>query len=533
MKGDPDSLMAAMLRPDFYDHPVLRVEMVETHASRVFLAGALTYKVKKPVDFGFLDFSTLRRRHHFCHEEVRLNSRFAPGLYLGVVRIGGHPGALKLGGIPAVDYAVVMKRFPHQNQCDRLLMHGRLETNRIEKFADYIANLHAAAPTIRAGQHYGTPRAVARPILENFRQIPPVVPAEIDHSQLTTLEEWSQESCASLKLTMSKRRKEGFVRECHGDLHLGNMIWHNKQPLLFDGIEFNPSLRWIDVINDIAFLVMDLDERKRQDLGWSFLNRYLLKTGDYAGLELLRFYQTYRAMVRAKVLALRLAQPGVDERERRSDLELLQAYLDLAHGYTTDNAPTLVITFGPSGSGKTSMVEKLAPLMGGIILHSDAERKRLHGLRPNDISRSHEVERIYGKKADDATYAHLLNQAERLLELGLPVFIDATYTNQTRRESVAAMAARCKLPYAIIEFTTDPNLMGQRIEQRKRDSISLSDATPEVLKHQLHSLQPLRPEERGVSVQASPEDSPQMVAARLQQVLRQAAPDIPFLAHGN
>ena len=407
-------LLEAMQQPRFYDHPVERIDLIETHISWVFLAGDFAYKVKKPVNLGFLDFSTLAKRHHFCLEELRLNRRFAPQLYLGLNRIGGDSACPEMYGRPALDYALKMRRFAQQDQLDRVLSAGRLGTRQLDRFAILIAGIHQAVAVAGPEQPYGNPQAVIDPVLENFTQISTLSSVTKSH-QLAELEQWSRKCCADLHHLLQQRKAEGFVRECHGDLHLTNMAWIDDEPVLFDCIEFNDNLRWIDVINDIAFLVMDLDDRGEATLGWHFLNRYLQESGDYQGLQLLQFYKLYRAMVRIKVLCLRLGQPGLSDRERKLDLELYHSYLELASSYTVKPSRRLIITHGLSGSGKSTFVRKLAAGCGAIHLQSDRERKRMHGLSATGASHSLPGGGIYDARANDATYERLQMLAREAL----------------------------------------------------------------------------------------------------------------------
>lgn len=511
-------MVKALLRPACYPHPVDRVELIETHISRVFLAGGFAYKVKKPVDFGFLDFSTLARRHYYCRAELELNRRFAPRLYLDVVPIGLRNGRLAIGARPAIEYAVRMRRFSPDDQGDALLRRGRLTPAEIDRFADYVATLHQDAPTARS-RRYGSPAAVVRPVLENFGQLAPVRPSGVDRQQLERLEAWSRNQSAALRGVFLRRRDRGFVRECHGDLHLANMVWADGEPLLFDGIEFSRQLRWIDVINDIAFLAMDLDERGRSDLGGRFVNRYLRQTGDYPGAALLGYYKTYRAMVRAKVLALRLAQAGVSPGERKADRQLIQGYLDLATRYTGPPTAALILTHGPTGTGKTTLVERLAPLIGAITLHSDAERKRLHHLAPHAASGSGVAGGIYTPDADAATYARLEELAETLLRAGITVVVDATFLKHARRDALANLADRLKVPLAILSLAIPEREVRNRIRCRERNGEKLSEGNEAVLELQLRQAEPLTRSERSRTVVVSPGSTPESLLPDLHTLI--------------
>ena len=516
MNPAQNTLVNAMLDPDFYGHPVDRVELVETHISWVFLAGEFAYKLKKPVDFGFLDFSTLERRRHFCHEELRLNRRFAPQLYLEVVSIGGSADRPRLGDEPVLDYAVRMQRFPAEQQLDRMQAQGQLTADHLTRFASMLARVHQQALVAGQAQEFGSPEAIIEPILQNFAQLGPLLPPAMQ-SRLNDLEGWSRTAFSRLQDFMRQRKAEGFIREGHGDLHLGNMAWFNEEPLLFDCIEFNENLRWIDLVNEIAFLVMDLDDRGEERFGWLFLNRYLLETGDYPGMALLNFYRVYRAMVRAKVACLRLAQADLTAAERAEDQRLAQSYLDLAAGYTAVAHPLLIITHGLSGSGKTTFVNELAPYCGAICIHSDVERKRLHGLAATATSHSPVGGGIYNASAATATYQRLQELAESLLCAGFTTIVDATFIKRQARESMRLLAENRQIPMIILDFPMAEEELEQRIERRIRQAGQISEATRGVLQYQLAHEEPLSPEELKGVIRVLPDTSVDSIAAQLVQ----------------
>jgi aminoglycoside phosphotransferase family enzyme/predicted kinase len=507
-------LIQAMQKPTFYDHSVEQVELIETHISWVFLAGDFAYKVKKPVAFGFLDFSTLAKRHHYCLEEVRLNRRFAPQLYLDVKKIGGDPACIEMDGSPALDYAIRMRRFEQKDQLDRVLADGRLSVQMLVRFASMIASFHRTSPVAEAEQSYGAPQSIIGPALENFSQIRPLLPA-LELRQLTVLEKWSCKSCDDLYAFMRQRKTNGFIRECHGDVHLANMAWIDDEPILFDCIEFNDNLRWIDVINDIAFLVMDLDDRGQTKLGWHFLNRYLQESGDYEGLRLLRFYKVYRAMVRAKVTCMRLAQAGLSDAERKYDLSLYHSYLDLASSYTAKPSKRLIITHGLSGSGKSTFVRELAASCGAIHLQSDRERKRLYGHAATADSHSPPGGGIYSAQANAATYERLEQLASIALAAGYPVIVDATFLKTTQRDLLRRLAADLHLPLIIIDFIAPEAELRRRIQQRAIEGVDSSDANAGVLNYQLTEQQPLDENEQRQAITVCPETTLAEVAASL------------------
>ncbi|MGB4335964.1 MAG: phosphotransferase, partial [Chromatiaceae bacterium] len=316
-------MIAGLGLPSAYPHPVSEVEHLETHISHVFLAGDFAYKIKKPVNLGFLDFSTCERRHFFCQEELRLNARLAPHLYLEVVPVTGTPEAPQLGGAgQTLEYAVKMRRFDQTG----LLSARPLEGDLPERVAERVAAFHAAIPAVGEDQAFGTPEAVLVPMLANFEAIRSRSQDTAILNRLVLLEAWTRNRHAELVPILRQRRAEGFVRECHGDMHRGNIALDEGEILIFDGIEFNPALRWIDVQSELAFLLMDLEEAGELGPARRLLNRYLELTGDYAGLRVLNFYQVYRALVRAKVRAIRLSQPDLPSEEVERDRRALGDY---------------------------------------------------------------------------------------------------------------------------------------------------------------------------------------------------------------
>lgn len=521
--GEQEQLIRTMQQPSFYDHPVAQVELIETHISWVFLAGEFAYKLKKPVNFGFLDFSTLAKRQHYCREEVRLNRRFAPQLYLDVKTIGGDRCAPVLDAEPPLEYAVKMKRFDQQAQLDRMLAAGLLGSEQVAAFARYIAQCQQRATVAGAEVSFGLARMVIAPTEENFAQIEPRLLAA-ERQQLAAVKTWSRRTAGKLTPLFEQRKANGFIRECHGDLHLANMAWIDGQPILFDGIEFNENLRWIDVISDVAFLVMDLDDRQEFLLSWHFLNRYLQETGDYQGLLLLKFYQVYRAMVRAKVTCLRLSQTGLSATERAAELALYHSYLDLASSYTTDPTRALIITHGLSGSGKSTFIRKLADDYGAIHLQSDRERKRLHGLAATAKSHSTLTGGIYTDQAHAATYEQLQQLAETVLTAGFSVIVDATFLKKAQRNPFHQLAEKLQVPLTILDFSVTEAELRRRIQQRVGKGIDASEATLEVLDYQLTEQQPLARNEQRLALRVGPATTAAEITALLKVQIKSHRP---------
>ncbi len=493
------SLVDALQDPALYDHPVSQFEVIETHISWVLLTGDYVYKIKKPVDFGFLDFSTLEKRHHFCREELRLNQRLAPELYLDVIAIGGSVDAPVLGDkSSSIEYAVKMRQFDEASRLDHLLTEGKLTESHIDQLADELATFHQSTAVADKTKPYGDPEIVYHFIDENFQQIRPLLDPAKHQNQLELLdviEQWCRQSFDSLRDVILKRKQNGFVRECHGDAHLANMVLIENNVVLFDCLEFNPELRWIDVISELAFVTMDLDDRKHPEFSRRLRDRYLQRTGDYAGLALLRFYQVYRACVRAKVAALRLQQTGSSE-ERESTWQEFCSYLELAGSYTHAQHPVIICCYGVSGSGKTTVSQKILESLPLIRLRSDVERKRLFGLTLEAKTPVDKKAALYGKDATRRTFERLAEIARLVVSAGFGVIVDATFLRQTERERFSNLANTLGKPFVILEVIASEKVMRSRIEHRDSLGEDASEADTSILELQLEWREALTEEER-------------------------------------
>ena len=492
-----------MLNTDVYDHSVKKLELLETHISWVVLTGEFAYKIKKPVNFGFLDFSTLEKRRSFCEQEIRLNSRLAPGIYLEVVPITGTlDKPIVSGAGKAFEYAVKMLQFPQSAQLDNMLAAGELKAEHMDSFARMTADFHHAAAIADAAMDYGEKDVLYQPVEENFQQIKEHLDTRMYAEKLSALLKWNKSEFVKLAAVFRQRKRDGCIRECHGDMHLRNLIWLNHQPMAFDCIEFNSHLSWIDVISEVAFLVMDLQSHQQHQLANRFLNHYLEITGDYFGLMLINFYLCYRALVRAKVDALRIEQTditGVESLKSRAQFEL---YLELAITYTQCAAPKLIILQGLSAVGKSTLSQQLLDETGMIRIRSDVERKRLF----SDISNSTTNETntgIYSAQASLQTYTKLVNLAEQIITAGFSVIVDATFLKYEQREMFKLLAERIDVPYIILQLTASVKVMKQRIIERKDD---VSDAGIAVLEHQLSNWEALHEEEDNLTIHVDTED---------------------------
>lgn len=494
--SDQAVLAAAMCDPVVYGRATGRVEKLETHISYIFLAGPYAYKIKKAVDLGFLDFTTLDKRHFYCEEELRLNRRLAPDLYLAVVPITGsyeHP-VLNGEGTP-VEYAVKMRRFAQHDLLDYLLIHDRLTPEQIDQLAEKIAAFHMSIAIASANDAYGSADAIRRPAIENFEQIRKAPGASFDPANLDRLEQWTLRQCRTLDGVFRARKAEGFVRECHGDFHLGNVAMVDGKITIFDCLEFSANLRWIDVINEIAFFTMDLQDKKRSDLARRFLNGYLEITGDYAGLRVLRFYLVYRAMVRAKVHGLRAGQPGVSAEQKIAALDEYRNYLALAERQIGDSIGAIIVTHGLSGSGKTTHTRTLLETINAVRVRSDIERKRQHGLEPRARSGSKIEEGLYAPAVTAGTYQRLSDLARTVVEAGYVVIVDATFLERRQRNAFRELAASLNVPFSILDFAATESTLRERVLQRQRQRRDASEADINVLEHQLKTREPLQSDE--------------------------------------
>lgn len=482
-----EQLIQTLLDPATYPHDCDPIRLVETHISWVFLTGAYAYKVKKPVDFGFLDFSSLEKRRHFCQEEVARNQVFSPDLYVGVVGLGiqDGKGALTDDLDQAQEYLVKMKQFPEENLLSMLVAANDFDDGQALSLGGAIANLHERIAVVDPAEEWGTATAVGYPIEENFEQIQPLVTDEDENAKLDALKKWSESQLTKHAELFQTRKDSGFVKACHGDLHLNNILWLNGHCLPFDCIEFNDAFRWIDVISELAFLLMDLEHQGEFSLAVNCLNGYLEESGDYDGLALLRFYKVYRAMVRAKVAILRLQQPDLAEDTSIALRKEFSSYLDLALDYIQETTPCLYITHGVSGSGKTTMSRFVAGRVGAVHVRSDVERKRLYGLKPQERSQAALGDTIYSKDASRRTFARLEDLASQLLRCGYSVIVDATFLRRNLRQVYEQLAKDLQVPFAILDCAIDEETARKRVKERVEKAQDASEADLKVLESQL------------------------------------------------
>jgi len=489
-------MIDGLRQPRAYDHPVQTpVRVAETHISWVLLTGEFAYKVKKPLHLSFLDYSTAAAREQFCAEEVRLNRRHAPDLYLGVARITGSLDAPRIDGSgPTIDHAVRMRQFAPQDELTALLARGGLALDEVEALGEAVGRFHAGAAVAPADATYGEPATVRRVIGDNFAELRRLPELADRHDAVTGLERGLAELLESRGALLRMRREQGWVRECHGDLHCGNVVrWHGRLTP-FDGIEFDPALRYIDVVNDVAFLTMDLAERGFPVFRHTVLQAWLTALGDWAGLPLLPCYEAYRALVRAKVAALCALQSG-NEAARHGAVGDCRRYLDWARDRLRDRPCVLAITCGLSGSGKTWLANRIRRELCWLHVRSDVERKRLAGLGPLDDSRSAMDAGIYTPGFHARTYSRLFDCADAALGGGESIIVDAAFLRRDERARFHELARTHDARFLILHCAAPAEVLRERVTARRSRGDDASEAGLEVLEKQPSYWEPFDPDE--------------------------------------
>ena len=468
------------------------VEVIETHISVILLVDKFAFKIKKPVDFGFLNFTSLEKRRFFCNEELRLNRRLAPDYYIDVNCVTASTdhstNDIEINGTGKVlEYMVKMQRFDQEGQLDVLLKQKRLTHHHIDELARVVTAFHASIAVASRETLPDLVNSIEQAVKQNFEQIAPYTSrfSEKFQSVFLSIKAWSEEKIQHFNPIFQHRLEQGFIRECHGDMHTGNIAWHKEQLVIFDAIEFNPDFRWIDVMSEMAFITMDLEFNGRPDLSYRLMNRYLESTGDYHGLNLLRFYQVYRSMVRAKVNCLRLSQLDSQDPQYQKTLNTVYQYLDSAYQFTRTNETFIIITQGVSGSGKSFVSQQLLEQFQMIRIRSDVERKRLY---PEKNGR-------YLPEATDRTYEYLHELAGNILAYGYPVVLDATYLKKSFRLNAKAVAVQSNQKFFILSLTHDKEVLEKRIKKRLDKPDNPSEATIEVMHRQLNSMDPFEDKE--------------------------------------
>jgi uncharacterized protein len=472
------------LSPWAYPHPVREVQLIETHVSWVLLTGEFAYKIKRPVRHAFVDQRSLERRQFLCEEETRLNRRFAPELYLGVSPITLHFGEARIEGSgPTIEHAVKMRQFSRADELDRLLETSAIQPTQLESFGHELAQIHERLPVAHALQ-LSEPDRFPKIVRRNLEECVRAGHACGWNAELGALQASLETLLASTAPRRSQRLAHGRVRECHGDLHARNIVRSGTRLVAFDCLEFDPALRWIDVADEIAFLLADLEARQRPLHAQAFLNGYLTESGDYEGCVLLPSFKAHRALVRAKITALTAADGATPSTDFGVARRQYEAYLEGARRSVAPPRPILVLMCGLSGSGKSWLAERLAPALAAVHLRSDIERKRLAGLSATQRSTSSVGTGLYSDDATVRVYDRLAKCAADTLQGGYPTIVDATFGRAENRLHFRDLATPLGVRTCVVYCHAPRPILKQRLLERQQRQNDASDADLAVLNWQ-------------------------------------------------
>jgi hypothetical protein len=469
--------LKSLLKPESYPEPTRSVRLVQTHVSFLFITDNFVYKIKKPVDFGFLNFTTIDRRRFYCNEEVRLNRRLCPDTYLGVLAVRETPsGASFSGDGNIIDYAVKMRRLPEERMLDSMLAEGKVTADDIRAIAGKIALFHLSAERGAAIGEYGSLDGIRRNWEENFQQAVSFLDISIAERDLAIIREYVESFLAENAAIIAERAELGFIRDCDGDIHLEN-ICLTDPVCIFDCIEFNDRFRYTDTAADIAFFLMDLDYHDKSFFSTPFLHEYCTVTGDRGLFPLLDFYKIYRAFVRGKVESMKLLDPDIPGVEKSAAGKKARRYFRLARGYILrqKTPKALVVTCGLMGSGKSATASALAFELGTEIVSSDVLRKELVNIQPESRGRDEYGTGIYTPAFDAATYEALLSRCEDALRAGRGIIADATFRRRKDRLRFADLATRNSVHFYIIHTFCPESVAKERLMDRELRPGSLSD----------------------------------------------------------
>lgn len=489
-------LIDAMSDPGFYPERHGSVQVVHTHISAVFIVGDLVYKIKKPVNFGFLDFTTPEKRKFFCNQEVQLNSRFSQGIYQGVVGIFKSGGRINLEGEgDEIESAVLMKRIPPERLLLEILRDDKATPELMDRIADRIAYFHSQAARGREIDTFGSPQVIRHNMRENFEQARSYIGRIIDKGTFDEIFELSVGFLDRHADLLNKRVAEGHIRDCHGDLHLDHVVVLD-QVMLYDCIEFNDRFRYGDTASDLAFLLMDLEYRGYPAFSGQVARRYSQTSGDDDILRLLGYYKSYRAFVRGKVISFTLDEPEISEPEKQCAIETAGDYFKLSLASLKPMLPpVLIITCGIMGSGKSFLAEKVGRRLGIRTLRSDVVRKQIHGLSPVEHQLDKYGEGFYTSGATERTYRALMETAEDCLRRGESVIVDASFVRYSDRLSALEVAVRSGARFRILLCSAPDEVIKSRLAGRARRVNEPSDGRLEIFPQHKAEFEPLESNE--------------------------------------
>ena len=485
-------LIQQMLQPEFYPHPVNSpIQLCQTHISYIFLTGDFAYKIKKSVNLDFLDYSTLEKRHYFCQQELQMNRKLAPQIYLEVLPIVQTANQFIFGDSSdqIVEYALKMRQFPQADLLIHRFKQDKLSLPQMEELGKVVADFHLNAPTNPEILEYGQIDKVRHSIDQNFEQTKKYIGVLQTQKQYEETKQFNQYFFAERQGLFSQRIQNQWIRECHGDLHLKNICIFADKITLFDRIEFNQEFRYVDVMYDVAFLVMDLEARGRIDLSYQFLNTYIEMTGDWEGLQILPFYLSRQAYVRAKVNSILLDEATISDEDKTEIIQDAKHYYQLAWQYTQRHSGGLIMMSGLSGSGKSTIARKLSQKIGAIQIRTDAVRKHLGGIPLYETG----GDKLYTSEMTQKTYHRLLELGILLVKAGFWVILDGKYDQIKLRKTVIESCNNQNIPLHILDCFAPSEVLRSRLQNRQGD---ITDATVDLLASQQQSAEPITSEEQ-------------------------------------
>ena len=503
-------LIQSLKDPKLYGNDVSSVEIIQTHISYVVLTGKYAFKIKKPVNFGFLDFSTLEKRKYFCEEEIRLNKRICPDIYIGVVPITKKDNNFELQGKgKVVEYAVKMKEFPQKKIMTKLLEKEEIDEEILEKICDILNNFYKRSIRSKEIDNFGSIKTIKKNTDENFNQTKEVIGITITKEKFNYIKSVTNQFLTKKKDVFIKRIQNGLIRDCHGDLHSGNIVVSNNKVYIFDCIEFNKRFRYSDIASDIGFLAMDLDFQGNSYQSSYFINSYVEKSKDFGIYDVLNFYKCYRAYVRGKVIGFKLNDPYIDKKEKQKIIETASKYFDLAYYYAmlfnrelVKFKPIFFITSGLTGTGKTTVAKKISIDYNTHLISTDEIRKKLEGIEKFERHYDAYNTGLYSPEKMMYTYEKTLEKADKLLKKGESVTLDATFKTKKQRDLALKIAIKNNAIFLILYCKCPEKFIKKYLERRVKKK-SISDGRWEIYLKQKDSFEEFNVKEDFVEIDIS------------------------------
>ena len=497
--------------PELFGQNVSSVKILQTHISFVVLTGSFAYKIKKAIDFGFLDFSTLEKRKFFCEEEIKLNKRLCPKIYLSVVPITEHNGKIQLNGKgKIVEYALKMKEFPQENIMTNQLNKGNVTAKTIEEICDILVNFYKSNKGESEIESYGKAESVKKNIDENFEQTKSVINTTIPRATFDFIKDAANQFFEKNSSIFEKRIKEGHICDCHGDLHSGNIVILDNI-CIFDCIEFNKRFRYCDVASDISFLAMDLDYLNYPELSSYLIQNYIQKSSDKSILQVLNFYKSYRAYVRGKVNGFKLSDPNIKDTEKKEIIDISKKYFELSYYYAqlfsldlNHPKPIIFLVCGMSGTGKSTLAQKLSIDYNATHLNTDIIRKEIEGINIFEKHLDEINTGLYSPEKIEKTYRKLIEKSEEFVKDKKNVILDATFSKKKFRKLVYDTFKKYDAALVVIECISRDDIVKKWLDKRIKTK-SVSDGRWEVYLHQKKTFEKLTDDENSIVFDTSKE----------------------------